>query len=229
MDKEQQERLKWVLEQYQLRQEVWRPIAGFEGRYEVSSHGRVRGLDRNTRTIGGGFHRRIQGRILRTSTQKAGRNLIYHRVRLCDGAGGVKRENVSRLVAFAFLPNPNDLPCVDHICGTEGGDAMWNLRWCTYKENSNFELAKQRQSEAARGEKNSQYGKPGFWLGKLGAEHNGAKKVAQYAKNGVLINTFGSIADAQRETGVERSGISRCCAGHPKHSTAGGYLWRYVD
>lgn len=134
--------LEWTLAQYHEREELWRPVVGFEGRYEVSSHGRVRGLTRNTRTIGGGFNRVVHARIMNLSIERAGKNLVYHRVKLCDGKGGGKRDSVSRLVAIAFLPNPNNLPCVDHICGTDGGDGVWNLRWCTYKENSNFELAK---------------------------------------------------------------------------------------
>lgn len=221
--------LEWTLAQYNEREELWRPVVGFEGRYEVSSHGRVRGLTRNTRTIGGGFNRVVHARIMNPSIERAGKNLVYHRIKLCDGKGGGKRDSVSRLVAIAFLPNPNNLPCVDHICGTDGGDGVWNLRWCTYKENSNFELAKKHQSEAACGEKNSQYGKPGYWTGKRGSLHNGAKKVAQFTRDGIIINTFGSIADAHYETGVGRSSISRCCAGNPKYTTAGGFVWKYVD
>lgn len=224
----QEELLKWTLAQYKLREEEWRPVVGFEERYEVSTHGRVRSLNRNTRTIGGGFNRRISGRILNLDAQHGGKNIVYHRIRLFDGSGGSVHFSVSRLVAAMFIPNPNNLPCVDHICGTDGGDAVWNLRWCTHKENSNFELAKRHQSESARGDKNSQYGKKGYWFGKTGANHVGAKKVAQYTKDGDIIKTFGSIADAAYETGIDRSSISRCCSGHKKYKTSGGYVWKFI-
>lgn len=212
-----EERLQWTLEQYSSRQEEWRPIAGFESRYEVSSHGRVRGLRRETRMRGGRFGRFVSGKLLNPSCDKVGKNVSYNRVKLCDGVGGVTRMSVSRLVASAFIPNPLGLPCVDHICGTDGGDGYWNLRWCTYKENSNFDLAKKHQSEAASGSKNHEYGK-------LGAKNTKSKPVGQYDKDGNLIKVYPGQEEAFRQTGINN--INAVLRGRQK--TAGGYIWKDI-
>ena len=216
----QEQSLKWVLEQYVIRQEEWRPVLGYEGRYEVSSHGRVRGLCRSTFTKGGGHNRHIQEKIMSPSEENVGsclHRLVYRRIKLCDGHGNVKRTSVSRLVAQSFIPNPGNLPCVDHICGTEGGDGVWNLRWCTYKENSNYDLAKMHQSVAVSGERNHEYGR-------LGADNPKSKPVAQYDENGELIKVYASQADAYRETGINN--INAAVKGRQR--TAGGYIWKEI-
>lgn len=71
--------------------------------------------------------------------------------------------SLHRIIATLFIPNPNNKRCVDHINGIRDDNRVENLRWCTHKENSNFELAKIHVSEAkigkCLGDKNPNYGK----------------------------------------------------------------------
>lgn len=110
--------------------EEWRPVQDWEGSYEVSSLGRVRGI---TRSANGGTvpHQIIPGRILSGSKSTGG----YIRVSLRRGNGFRKVIDVHRLVATAFLPNPQKKPNVNHIdCGTANNNVS-NLEWCTQAEN----------------------------------------------------------------------------------------------
>lgn len=107
-------------------EEKWMPIKGFEGVYEVSSLGRVKSLQRlDTRG------NRIKECILKTKIEKLG----YERVNLRKGNGYV-RHSVHRLVAEAFVPNPDNLPQVNHKNENKADNRMENLEWCTAKYNS---------------------------------------------------------------------------------------------
>ena len=102
--------------------ENWKNIKGYEGLYKVSSYGRIMTVRKNAilcpaKTISNG---------LTVSLSKNGK---------------VEKKQVSRLVAAAFIPNPDNKPCVDHIDGVRFHNFVENLRWCTQDENMNYELA----------------------------------------------------------------------------------------
>ena len=82
----------------------------------------------------------------------------YIRVTFSDG-GKMKYFNVHRLVALAFIPNSHNKPFIDHIDGNPSNNNVNNLRWCTYKENSNNPISLKRLSESQKGEKSHRYGK----------------------------------------------------------------------
>ena len=109
-------------------EEIWRPIEGYEGLYEVSSYGRVRSLDKYD-----SMNRFLRGRILRLFTDGLG----YLRAQLYSNS---KRKSflVHRLVAQAFILNPDNLPQVNHRDENPSNDNVDNLEWCDGKYNVNY-------------------------------------------------------------------------------------------
>lgn len=132
-----------------MEQEVWKPVVGWEKDYEVSSYGRIRSRDRavGVRTYGKETHKTIKGRMMTPKYDKDG----YFVIHLRDTLNGRNRLlKLHRLVAEAFIENPNDYPQVDHINGIKDDNRVENLRWCTCKQNLNFDLAVRNKSEATR-------------------------------------------------------------------------------
>lgn len=110
-------------------QEEWRPVVGYEGLYEVSNLGEVRSLPRIMKSRHGngmGYH--MKGKVLRKVIDSHG----YHVVQL----GHHKQGHVHRLVLEAFVPNPDNKPCCDHIDANRINNNLNNLRWATYSENN---------------------------------------------------------------------------------------------
>ena len=109
----------------------WKPVNGYEGLYEVSDSGDVRSCDRYIKTdILHVKSRLIKGRILRQATKNNG----YNAVDLCK-EGKVKTTAVHRIVAEAFLPNPNGLRFVNHKDSNRRNNSVCNLEWVTSSEN----------------------------------------------------------------------------------------------
>ena len=121
---------------------------------------------------------------------------------------------VHRLVAAAFIPNPDNKPCVDHIDGDRTNNHADNLRWVTYLENNNNPITKKRLSE--NNAKNMQ--------GKKGVLHPNSKPV-KMMKNGICLKTYQSIHLAKKD-GFNDTLIIRCCKGRMKKHK--GYNWEYI-
>lgn len=102
--------------------EKWKSIKEYEGLYEVSTYGRIRSIKRKI--------------TLRPTLNDSGGLMV-----VLSKNGKAKTYHVSRLVAIAFIPNPENKPYVDHIDGVRMYNFVSNLRWCTPKENQNFALA----------------------------------------------------------------------------------------
>ena len=102
--------------------EEWKEIADFEGLYLISSFGRVKSI--------------INNKILTPCIVRAN-GLVVGLMR----NGKVEKRQVSRLVAAAFIPNPENKPCIDHIDGVRFHNFVENLRWCSINENNNFDIA----------------------------------------------------------------------------------------
>lgn len=107
---------------------IWKSVKGYEGIYEVSNSGYVRSLDHYP--IGRNGNGIQKGRILKTSVSSKGYlqcSLSLEKKRFHTG--------VHRLVAIAFIENPNNLPQVNHKDGNKLNNNDWNLEWCTNSEN----------------------------------------------------------------------------------------------
>ena len=120
-------------------QEVWKDIIGYEDKYQVSNLGNVKSL--NYRSTG-------NARLMRLIPDKDG----YLQVSLCKD-GKMKHYKVHRLVAKAFIDNPDNKPCIDHISTDRADNRVENLRWSTCKENSNNPITLERTRTVKRNRK----------------------------------------------------------------------------
>lgn len=125
-----------------MEQEVWKDIEGYEGRYQVSNLGRVKSLKKATTSlISGNVCTRIYDEsILKPIDTKSNTSKGYVRVHLGKGTGKRVLKSIHRLVALAFIPNPMNLPQVNHINGDKTDNRAENLEWCTAKHNTRHAL-----------------------------------------------------------------------------------------
>lgn len=180
--------------------EYWRPIPGYEG-YEVSNLGRVRSIDRWVKYSDGRL-RLYKGRILKPVKRKDG----YLQVNLSKDNRG-KMFLVHRLVAMAFIPNPDNLPMINHKDENPGNNAASNLEWCDSSYNNSYGTLPERQSQ-------KQLNNP-----------IRSKKVYQYTLDGVLIHVWPSTKECGRN-GFNQQHVSACCRGERKSHR--GYRWSYT-
>ena len=166
-------------------EEIWRDIKGYEGLYQVSNLGNVKSLR---------YRNKHEEHLLNKGSSNGG----YYSYTLSKNC---KRKNclIHRLVAETFIPNPNNLPCVNHIDEDKSNNKVDNLEWCSYKYNSNYGTCKTRSV-----------------LKRL-------KPVIQYTKEGEFIKEWRSISEAEKTIGI-RCGITLCLSG--KNKTSGGFVWK---
>lgn len=131
----------------------------------------------------------------------------YYKVGLYNG-DGQKTVYVHRLVGVTFLPNPNNLPEINHIDGNKLNNCVSNLEWCTRKENAkhSYNLGLQKS--------------------KRGGNNPLHKSVEQYTLDGVFIKKWVCVMDIERVLGIKSGAISNCCLG--KSKTSHNFIWKYV-
>lgn len=185
--------------------EVWKPIMGYEGLYEVSNLGRVKSLDRLIKTGRGGLQFR-EGTILKSKLDKYG----YPNLGLYKNGVG-KFFTIHRLVAMHFISNPDNLPQVNHKDEDKTNNCVENLEWCDAKYNNNYGTRNERNSNVQINDKKK------------------SKPVIQLTLNNEIIGLYFSIKEATRQTGVGSNEISKCCHHKSHYKSAGGYKWVFLE
>lgn len=182
-----------------MKKEIWRMIPGYEGLYEVSNFGRVRSF--------------LRGKIRKLSNENGYMRIILYK------NGSIKKFNVHRLVAMAFIPNPDNLPCINHKDENKSNNHVDNLEWCDYTYNNNYgnriEKAREKQLN-----------------GKL------SKSILQLDLEGNIIKEWESSKEIERQLGYSRGTIGSCCRGKPVKDKNGyyyipetykGFKWRFKE
>lgn len=177
----------------QIKGEIWKDVVGYEGLYKVSNFGRIKSCP---------LRSNHNGELIMKNQIITG----YKVVSLCKN-NKMKLVKVHRLVAIAFIDNPDNKPQVNHIDGNKLNNNVDNLEWVTAQENSlhAFRL----------GLRESQKGK----------ENNRSVVVQQLDTNGNIKAEYFGTREAERQTLVNHSAISACCKG--KLKSAGGWRWQY--
>lgn len=184
---------------------MYKDIERYKGKYQIDENGNVKSLNYrgNTKT--------------EKNLKPLLRNNGYLYVDLYDFNGMSHKENIHRLVAEVFIPNPLKLPCVNHKDENKTNNNKNNLEWCTHKYNSNYGTNPQRLSENAKA-------KPTWQK----AVEKSKIKVKQLTLNDELIKIWDSFADIAREFNIQNaSNIVACCKG--KKKTSYGYKWNYEN
>lgn len=156
----QEFRKDWEHKRFKDTEEQWREISGLEGEYAVSSKGRIKNLKTD--------------RILAGKYNWNG----YRRISLKG-----KYYSVHRLVALAFIPNPYNLPQVNHIDEDKTNNDVSNLEWCSASENIRH------------------------------SAHQQSCEIKQLTKDGEFVKVWGSSKQIERKTGYNQSNIINCCKG----------------
>ena len=185
--------------------EVWKPVEGYEGLYEVSNKGRVKSLAKKWKS--------------KDHVRQPACNNGYLEVALVkDKRSSIKQ--VHRLVAKAFCQKRNGCNFVDHINNIRSDNRAENLRWVTHEENMNNPLTKAVISERGKGRK-----KPFSAREKL-RHQSKCRPVVQISDEGFTVATFISPPEAERKTGICCQNIHRCAKHIVAH--AGGFRWEYI-
>lgn len=194
---------------YMEQTEIWKDIVGYEGLYQVSDQGRVRSIrkmdtDSDCRKV-------LSAKVLRPAYRRTGHAVVGLRR---DGKN--KTMTVHRLVATAFIPNPNNYPIINHKDEDPRNNRVDNLEWCTFRYNGNYGTCLKRRSGAS-----------------AKRVCGGDDVIYVYSLDNELFGRFETIweaVDALGLSGDKRARVVRqkareCCRG--KIKTAFGFIWKY--
>lgn len=178
-------------------EEIFKDIKDLEGKYQVSNFGNILSLN---------YHRSGKPKLMKLSDNGNG----YLKVCLSKD-GKQKMFKVHRLVAETFIPNPENLPQVNHIDENKENNRVDNLEWCSLEYNNNY------------GTRNERIGKT---ISKLQInEQNKSKKVLQFSLTGEFICEWPSTAECGRN-GFNQGHVAACCRG--KKPQYKGFRWEYA-
>lgn len=190
-----------------MQQEIWKDIENTNGIYQVSNFGNVRSVDRYVSTGGNPFF--VKGRMLKKSLTTAG----YPRVQMwVNGKKYIK--TIHRLVALAFIPNPENKPCINHIDGNKLNYSIDNLEWCTQRDNI---------IHAIRTGLNSVDN-----MLKAAHKNKGWEKAAESVKKKVICDDgtiYNSLKECAKAIGTSPEYLSRCI--NHKGGLYKGHVYRF--
>jgi len=179
-------------------QEIWKDISGYEGIYQISNLGNVKSISYQ------GF---IREHLMKPKSHHTG----YKTVMLCK-EGVQKNKSVHTLVAYAFIPNPQNKPYVNHIDGDKANNCVSNLEWVTAKENTGHAIKNNLRLDSNM-------------RGRKGNNSPLKKSVLQCDSSGNIIRKWECISAAARHFDCNPCTIVNCCAGRIK--SCKGYIWKY--
>lgn len=169
--------------------EIWKDVPDYEGLYQVSNLGRIKSL---------------------YNYKRNGTNILIPRIKRGYYTIGLRKNGkrkwflVHRLVAKAFIPNPNNLPQINHKDENKLNNNIKNLEWCSVSYNNTYGTRIQRVRTKT------------------------SKKVLQYDLSGNFIKEYESVSSAAKSNKIKTiSSVTKCCQG--KWKQAGGYIWKYKE
>jgi len=201
-----------------VKEEIWKDINGYEGYYQISNKGNVRSLNRYIKYDDGRvrFHK---GKNMKPHPSSSG----YLCIKLSKN-GLFYHTFLHRLIAEAFIENPNNLPIINHKDENPSNNSIENLEWCTYEYNNSYNNLRERRDATFKKRLiDGQYKK-------LTAN---SKKIMQFDFTYTPLKIWDTMGDIQRETGIKSGHISLCVrkkrnfAG--KDSSGNYYRWMYYD
>lgn len=190
-----------------MENEIWKDIVGFEGKYQISNLGNVRSL--NYRNSG-------YARNLTPKTNCKGYNwvILYN--------GKIKKPVlIHRLVAKAFIDNPNGYPIINHKDEIKTNNVADNLEWCTLSYNVIYSMERHPERYMLlKGERK----KRNFY--KIKSKY-ASVHINQLDLNGAFIKQWFNLAELKHVMNYNNTSIKECCIG--KRKTAYGYKWEFAD
>lgn len=183
-------------------EEIWVPIDGLEGYYEVSNKGHIRSLDRILHGCYGSMQLK-RGQIMKPIKMKNGylaQGFYYN--------GKHRQYYIHRLVAKAFIPNPNNLPEINHKDENKENNCVENLEWCDHTYNIRY----------------------GGTRNKIGRTHRekAVRPVIQKCIDGTIFAIYRNANVAMEVTKIDASAILKVCLGRSRFNTAGSFLWEFA-